>query len=227
MMCATMQPVSQQPTITVHSSAEVSTPPDRASLWWSASVQTKSAEEAKSAIAQRLAMVDSALVSHESAIVQTNRKLHVGPRLRVQRGKSVRDGYTGQCTVHVQLHDFTTLAELVGDLLSVPDSALSGPDWSLEPSNPAFSEARLSAIREAQRIAIDYAAAFGATLAALEEVIDDAGHPMMARTMMRASSPGGEDFELQLAPEPQLAQAGVSVKFSISKPTVEALSGAI
>ncbi|MEI2671447.1 MAG: SIMPL domain-containing protein [Marmoricola sp.] len=80
-------------------------------------------------------------------------------------------------TVHVQLHDFTTLAEMVGDLLSVPDSALSGPDWTLEPSNPAFSEARLSAIREAQRIAIDYAAAFGATLSALEEVIDDAWPP--------------------------------------------------
>lgn len=220
-----MPPVTNEPILTVRGSAQLFANPDLATIWWSVRAETKDAATAEAALAKRFAMADAVLEEMSAAIQKTERHLNISPRIQYRRGQSTTSGYLGEGSIKVELSDFELLAELVGNLLKIPDAAITGPQWSLQPDHPAFTEVRLAAIRDAQRIAHDYAAAFGVIPNALLEVIDDAGFQVAPRFAMRAAASSVEDLEINFQPEAQEVSASVTVRFRIDNPDQETLRG--
>lgn len=220
-----MPPVTNEPILTVRGSAQLLANPDLATIWWSVRAEAKDAAAAETALAKRFAMADAVLEEVSAAIQKTERHINISPRIQYRRGQSTTSGYLGEGTIKVELQDFDLLADLVDNLLQIPDGAISGPQWSLQPDNRAFTEVRLAAIRDAQRIAHDYAAAFGVVPNALLEVIDDASFQVAPRFAMRAAATSTDDLEIDFQPEPQDVSASVTVRFRMAAPDPGTLRG--
>ncbi len=216
-----MPPVSKDPILTVRGEATLDCEPDLASLWWSARTRTDTAEQAESAVAKHLAMAETLLAEHADAIQRIERRVHVSPQFGEDNTQAI--GYLGECSAQIDLHDFTQLTDLISGLLQIPDAAVSGPNWSLQPNNPVFTSARLAAIQDARRRAHDYAAAFGVKPTAVLEVIDEPAPAPGFRMAMRTAAFDGGAPALELQPVPQVVTASVTVRFGMGTPDSTAL----
>lgn len=131
------------------------------------------------------------------------------------------------------LHTRLTLGRLdaVGELVvalgRLDDVEVSGPFWRLRPDSGAVEQARLAAVQDAVRRARQYAAAFGATLAALVEVSDTGvggGGLRVAGAMASMARFEGEPH-LDLVPARQEVHGSVEVRFTMSEPDQEVFRG--
>jgi uncharacterized protein YggE len=218
--------MSKKPILTVRGSAQLSAAPDLVTIWWASRVESDTAETVRNEVATNLSSADSILAAIGPAIHRIARRVNISPRIHQQQDQPRTEGYVGEGSMTIELTDFEQLNELVTKLMQIPGASISGPNWSLQPDNAVFTQARLEAIADAKRIARDYANAFDAEIKSLVEVIDDSGHPMPHRIAMRVGGPNGEGAEINLQPEEQEAQSSVTVRFRIEKPTRAAASGA-
>lgn len=63
-----------------------------------------------------------------------------------------------------RVHEVEAASAVVEAVTALPDVAVTGPRWGVTPDHPAHSLARHSAVRQAQRLAADYADALGLDL---------------------------------------------------------------
>lgn len=216
--------MSKKSILTVRGSAQLSTTPDLVTIWWASRTETEAAEAAREAVAAHLEQADSILAGFGSAIQKTERRVNITPRIHQLPDQPRTEGYQGECAITIELTEFEALSGLINELMQVPDASISGPNWSLQPTNAVFTNARLAAIEDAKRMARDYATAFGVEIKSLVEVIDDSSHPMAFRVAMRADGSNGNGPEINLQPEAQETQASVTVRFRIDTPSRAAIS---
>src|SRR5918998_2678756 len=204
------------PIVTVRGEAEVSGPPDLATLTCTLHASADSAERVRGrlatgsqAAAELLGRFTAALERHSST------GLHVYPEFH-RRTPSRITGYRGTFVSTIMVADFDALSELIMGLSGLPDSELDGPWWSLRRDNPMFREVRLAAIADARRRADDYAAAFGATVAELVEVSDlDGGFGQGRPLRMAAAMEMADDAAFSFEPAEQTVSGQVTVRFTI------------
>jgi uncharacterized protein YggE len=122
--------------------------------------------------------------------------------------------------------EFTALSPIVFDLAAIAGSQVDGPSWSLRRDNPMYRQVRLDAIEEARSRAVDYAAAFGGSLAELVEVSDlDGGFasPRGLRSSAMAFAKGGQEQpEFDFQPAVQTVTGQVTVRFTLTVPDLSA-----
>ncbi|CAM5402372.1 hypothetical protein SAVIM338S_02026 [Streptomyces avidinii] len=141
------------------------------------------------------------------------------------RGERIR-AYHGRVHLTAELNDFTTLGELTTRLADLELTQVDGPWWALRPTSPAHGEARRQAVLEAVQRAREYAAALGASLAALVELADlgaeNAPAPFQAagsgmRTMAFSATEETAPA-LDLEPQRQTVYAQVNARFTMTPP---------
>ncbi len=211
------------PVVTVQGEAQVEGPPDLAALSCTVHRAGDSADRVRTGLADASAQVRSVLGEFGSAVEFSTSGLHVSP-VSHRRTPTKVTGYRGTFSSQVQVSDFSVLSPVVLALSRIPDSQIDGPWWSLRPDNPMYARARLLAIAEARRRAVDYAGAFGATLADLVEVSDLGTGFGGARDMRAfAMSKGAEESEFDFEPTRQTVSGQVTVRFTLSKVDLGAL----
>jgi uncharacterized protein YggE len=195
------------PLVVVHGEAYREIPPELAVF----SVGVSATERDKAAVVTRLtrgaAAVSEILESHAASI---ERRETAG--LQVHPGPKKRD-FSGDITTTVTLHDFGDLGELLAALAGLDQTSISGPWWQLRPGNRADADVRREAVTDALARARDYAAAVGATLDRIVEIVDEEGGGGMHR-MMRAA----QDESFDLTPQVQTVTARVQLKIAITDP---------
>lgn len=135
--------------------------PDRALLSVIVSGEGSSRDGAYQRAATDAAAVDGAIQRRREALERIGTAaLLVHPRSRWRKGESVRSGWTATRTTSLEVVDLAVLGDLVAELTAA-GADISGPNWQLDPANPARAAARRDAARDARRRADDYATALG------------------------------------------------------------------
>ena len=174
-------------------------------------------------VAQR---VDEVLTNRADAVARVlTALLTVQPRSRWKRGESVRTGWRAARGSVVEVTDFAQLGELIAELTSA-GAAVSGPNWCLDDSNPAYREARRAAAEDARRRAEDYAGALGLTLGPVawvsEPGLRGGGEQTGPFGVALAAQPAGAamagepDETIDVAPTELTTRAEVEVGFSLA-----------
>ena len=209
------------PVVTVRGEAELVSAPDLATV--SATVHKTGADpdSVRRDLAEASAGIRAVVEAHQQVLERHGTSgLHVGP---VFSGRGARKiaGYRGSLTTELVVTDFAALPGLLAALTALDGAQVSGPWWSLRPTNPVHRQVRIAAIAEARQRAADYAAAFDASLGSLIEVSDLEGsfspqpRVMQAAFAMDAGGGAGEP-ELDLEPAEQRVGAQVTVRFQLA-----------
>jgi uncharacterized protein len=204
------------PVLIVRGEAQLDVPPDRASV----SVTVHSTGSSAAAVRRELAaaseQVRPLLEAAPGVLEFRSTGLHVGPLLAGRGGARIT-GYRGSFGTTIEVDDLEHLPALVQSLLGLPQAQVDGPWWSLRRDHPAYREARLAAVGDAQRRAEDYAAAFGATVGAVLEVSDleegFAARPF-GKAMRAMAAPDEPAFDFE--PELQTVTGRITVRFAMT-----------
>jgi len=93
----------------------------------------------------------------------TTTALSVHPKNRWKKGESIRTGWRASRTTVLEVVTLERLGDLIANLAGA-GGAVTGPTWSLDPDNGAYSEARRLAAIDAHHRAEDYAQSLGLTI---------------------------------------------------------------
>ena len=146
------------PEILVRGVGEASVLPDRAILQVIVNGEGATQEQAYAETAKSVRGVDSALDRFADAIdKRTTTGLTVLPKHRWKKGESIRAGYRGQRVSVVEVTDLAKLGELLAELAKANPSAISGPEWRIDPGNAIHDAVRKQAVEDARRRAASYA----------------------------------------------------------------------
>lgn len=212
------------PIATVSGTSSQEVPPDLATLWVSVELERPDKDAARRELASGVDALVALLREYSDALEsQSTSGISLAPVYDHRRRKTT--GYRASSRRTLVVRDLDALGALVPALMELPDCRVDGPSWSLRPENPVFRQARLAAIADAKRVAVDYAAAFGARVAGLLEVSDlsemspapyGKGYAMasMARGGMEADA-----VSLDVEPPLQQVDGRVTVRFALSEPT--------
>ncbi len=204
--------------IVVRGEAVREVPPEIAQFSVTVSARDKARETALSRLAERSAELRTLLDDHGDVIERRETSgVQVHPEFK--KGERVA-AYVGSVSTTVTVSDFAALGELLLRLADTELTSISGPWWQLRPGSRAGAGVRQEAVAEALRRAHEYAAAVGARVDRLVEISDEGaggGGPMM-RTMAFAKDTGSE--ELDLDPQQQTVHAAVTVRVTITEPTL-------
>ena len=209
------------PVVTVRGEAELASAPDLATISVTNHATGSDAERVRRELVDASAAVRALTETHRQALERHSTSgLHVGP-VFTGRGARRISGYRGTLTSELVVADFDALPQILADVTALDGIQVSGPWWSLRPTNPIYRQVRIAAIGEARQRAADYAAAFDATLGALVEVSDLEGsfqpQPPMLKAAFAADAVGGSDEpELDLEPAEQRVSAQVTVRFQLA-----------
>jgi len=143
----------------VRGTGEVRTLPDLAGLRVEVSAEHRDQDQAYQGRTELAAAVDAVLREHAGDISRsTIASLSVQPKFRWQHDKQVRDGWRAGRTNVVEVSGLDALGPLMAGLVEA-GAAVAGPSWSLNPTNPAYGEARRAAAQDARLRAQAYAEA--------------------------------------------------------------------
>jgi hypothetical protein len=153
-----------EPEIVVRGTAEARALPDRARLRVDITADHRAQDKAYEARGEIAARVDGVLATHADAIDRaTVAGLRVQPRTRWANGRQVHEGWRASRTTLVELVGLDALGPLMAGLVEA-GAAVTGPEWTLAPTNPAHAEARRAAAEDARLRAAAYAEALGLEL---------------------------------------------------------------
>ena len=148
----------------VRGTAEARALPDRARLRVDITADHRAQDKAYEARGEIAARVDGVLATHADAIDRaTVAGLRVQPRTRWSNGRQVHEGWRASRTTLVELVGLDALGPLMAGLVEA-GAAVTGPEWTLAPTNPAHAEARRAAAEDARLRATAYAEALGLEL---------------------------------------------------------------
>jgi len=137
------------------------------------------------------------------------------------KGKTERvSAYHGSVTTSVTVADFTVLGDLLLRLGAQDQTAVSGPWWRLRPGSRAGAEVRKAAVADALRGAAEYADAVGARLERLLEIIDEGADGGVQPLAAMAYGGAAQDMSLDLDPQQQALRAAVTIRVTITEPTI-------
>ena len=192
--------------------------PDRAVLAFDVSHIASTASEALQEVAQRSARLEQLLRDHGVAEADwTTTGVTVQPAYEWRRDQSVLLGQRAANRLQVTAHDAALVGRLLTDAVSVAGARVGGPQWIVEPANPAHATACAEAAHDARRRAEAYAAGLGLSLG--EVVLVDETHAWvdrpMGRAMMAVQSPpsAGDDAPLEVNAGDLEVTADVTVTF--------------
>ncbi|WP_354697616.1 hypothetical protein DSM112329_03252 [Paraconexibacter sp. AEG42_29] len=141
--------------------AEVHVMPDHASLRVTVDGEAGTQAAAYAAAAEHAHAVDAVLEGRAAATGGVMAAaIVVHPKTRWRKGESVRTGWRAERTTIVEVTDLAALGALIAELTAA-EGAVTGPEWALDPANPAHEEVRTAAARDARRRAGAYAAGLG------------------------------------------------------------------
>jgi uncharacterized protein YggE len=198
-------------TLTVLGRAEVSVPPDEASL-------ALSVESVRSTAAEALADVAGRMRS----LLGLLDELGVGSAARTTSGVSVSEagehrdgtwqhrGYRASERLTVSVGDAETVGRLLGEAVQRADARAEGPWWAVSSSNPARAGAIRAAAGDARVRAEALASGLGVRLGALVEAVEGGATRPEPRAAMKAMA---VDVPVE-AGEARVA-ASVSVTFQV------------
>ncbi|HZM29796.1 MAG TPA: SIMPL domain-containing protein [Acidimicrobiales bacterium] len=153
-----------EPEIVVRGTAEARALPDRARLRVDVTADHRDQDAAYRARAEIAARVDAVLAEHAAAVDRTTvAGLRVQPRTRWANGRELHEGWRASRTTLVELVGLDALGPIMAGLVEA-GAAVTGPDWTLAPTNPAHAEARRGAAEDARLRAAAYAEALGLDL---------------------------------------------------------------
>jgi uncharacterized protein len=145
--------------IVVRGTGEARTLPDLAGLRVEVSAEHRDQDQAYRGRTEVAQAVDAVLSDHVDDISRsTIASLSVQPKFRWQHGKQVREGWLASRTNIVEVSGLDALGPLMAGLVEA-GAAVAGPTWSLNPTNPAYGEARRAAAEDARVRAQAYAEA--------------------------------------------------------------------
>jgi uncharacterized protein YggE len=210
----------EQPMISVRGEAFREVPPELAVISVTVSARGRNRQDTLDRLTELEAQLRTALDAYPDAI---ERRETAGVKVfpGIKRGGTV-SGYTGQVTTTVTVTDFAVLGELLLRLGNQEQTAVAGPWWQLRPGGTAGSEVRREAITDALNRAREYAGVVGARVARLVEIVDESAEG--AHPMMRAAAFSGapeSDVALVIDPQQQTVRAAVTVRVTITKPTLD------
>jgi uncharacterized protein len=212
--------------IVVRGTGEARTLPDLAGLRVEVSAEHRDQDQAYQGRTDLAAAVDAVLGEHADDISRsTIASLSVQPKLRWQHGKQVRDGWRASRTNIVEVSGLDALGPLMAGLVEA-GAAVTGPEWSLAPTNPAHGEARRAAAEDARQRATAYAEALDVGLGPIAWIaepglrgggpqpFEPVARPMLAAAVRFASAEAEPPAEGLDAAE-LTVQAAVEVGFEI------------
>lgn len=206
--------------VTVRGEAELSCPPDLATISATVHRTGPDADRVRRELAEASTRVRAIVEEQRAALERHGTSgLHVGPVFTGRAGRRI-SGYRGRLGTELVVADFAALPALIAAVSALEGAQVDGPWWSLRPTNPVYRQVRIAAIEEARRRAADYAAAFEATLGPLVEVSDLeaslGASPMMRTAFAMEAARGGGEPELDLEPAEQRVGAQVTVRFQLA-----------
>lgn len=211
-----------EPLVTVRGEAQLECPPDLVSFSLVVHRSGDRGDKVRAALATASEQVRALLAGFSAAVERSSTTdLHVAPVFG-GRGQTKVQGYRGNFSTQVTLHDLNGLSEVVLGLSAVTESQLDGPFWRLRPGNEVYRQVRLAAIDDARQRADDYAAAFGATVVRLVGISDTEPRPFsygQPQSAARFRSTGGDEPPVfAFEPTPQTVSGQVTVQFAMSEP---------
>lgn len=205
--------------VTVRGEAELVSEPDLATISATVHRTGPDADRVRRELAEASTRVRAIVEEQRAALERHGTSgLHVGPIFTGRAGRRI-SGYRGRFSTELVVADFAALPALIAAVSAFDGAQVDGPWWSLRPTNPVYRQVRIAAIEEARRRAVDYAAAFDATLGPLVEVSDlesSLGAPRMMKTFAMETARGGGEPELDLEPAEQRVGAQVTVRFQLA-----------
>jgi uncharacterized protein len=169
--------------LTVRGDAVRAASPDEVRLRLTLSALRPTPKEALDDVASRSELLRTILTDLQiDPSSRSTTDISLEERRDYERGAYHHRGYEASTTVSVRLGDPATaeiqqlVARLVGDAVSQTDARLEGPWWHILLDNPARSEARTEAAREARARAEDYAAALNVRLGPIIEIREPGTH---------------------------------------------------
>ena len=208
----------EQPAVVVRGEAVREVPPELARFAVTVSARDKDRQTALTRLTERAAALRVIIEGYGEVIERRETggvQLH--PELK-RLGEKVA-AYTGSVTTIVTVSDFTVLGDLLLRLGNQDQTSVAGPWWQLRPGSAAGAEVRQAAVADALDRAREYAAAVGARLDRLVEIVDEGpgGGPVMRAAYSLAGAPA-EALELDLDPQQQTVHAAVRMRFTITEP---------
>jgi uncharacterized protein len=200
------------PVVVVRGEAQREVPPDQAVITVTATSRDRDRETVLRRLAERAAEVRLILQAfpverREAGPVQ------VYPELK--RGGERVIAYTGSLVTTVTVTEFDRLGDLLLRLAGLSHASVAGPSWQLSPGSRVGAEVRKAAIGDALLRAREYAEAVGARIDRLIEIADEG---IVQHFAMRASA--GPEIDIEVDPQPQIVQASVTVRVTITEPTL-------
>jgi uncharacterized protein YggE len=209
--------MAEQPTIVVRGEAHREVPPEQAVFSVTTSARDRDREAVLARIAERTAQVRAVVDAYQVERRETG-SVQVYPELK--RGSEKVVAYTGSVVTTVTVTEFDGLGEFLLRLAKLDHAAVSGPWWQLRPGSRAGAEVRKAAVDDALLRAKEYAEAVGARLDRLLEIADDASDHPMARAAGFAMADHESAPALEVDPQPQSVVASVTVRVTITEPTL-------
>lgn len=207
----------EQGTIRVTGRASRWVAADFADVSFTVARRAKTSGAAVADAGEAYALLDRALAGHEGAIVRrttTSLAVHEVVHHDPKSGRPVRDGFEASRT---QTARFAPIAgggaALRSVVVAVPELLVRGPEFGLEPTNPAHAAVRAEAAAAARSAAEAYASGLGLALGEVRKLReprlgagggfhDPAAGGMALRAMAKAGPPdGGESVLVDLTDE--------------------------
>ncbi|NLV56003.1 MAG: SIMPL domain-containing protein [Acidimicrobiales bacterium] len=224
--------MSDAVTVRVNGEATRRVGPDRATVRLTVEGRGAAAGSAVADLRSATAPVDAALGRHHASITAREAS-RVTARPNVWRdartGEERRDGYVATRTTSVEVAPAAAVASLIDDVTAtVPDVAIDGPWWTVDPDNPVHAEVRAEAAADARSRAEAYARGLGVGVGAAVRIAEPglggwgagpAGQPgEMVRAMMGDYVGQGHDGAalIDVGEEQVEVSAHVEVEFRLT-----------
>ncbi len=208
--------------IVVRGTASQTATADRGVLRITVRAKQPTLAEAERALAELTSAVD-AVLDHASAIISARQTEHLSIRPNSfwapESGRMVVDGHVGERSVRITLSDLEQAGSLIRTLYDSAAVEISGPEWEMEPDNPAYGQIRRAAAQDARQRAEQYAAGLGLSVGSVAHVSEPglrAEPPGAARAMaMRADAESAAEPTIDLGSAEVRVSASVDVSFRI------------
>jgi uncharacterized protein YggE len=194
---------------------------DRAEIRVTYAANAADRSKAVEALGERAGAVDAVLRGDAMAraVEVRQRSMHVGDRWDRKR----RVGATAQLQLVLRVTDLSVLDDLLAALFSAEPEWLDGPQWLLADETTAVREAQRLAVDDARARAVAYAEAIGGRLGTLLKLTDEGAErpfPVMrsaAMTFAAETAAVSRDSvqQLGLVPQQVTVRAACTVSWSL------------
>lgn len=216
----TEHPAAQQGTLlSIQATAEASRAPDVASL--STGVVTQAAD-ANAAMRENAARMDKVMAALRAAgiagrDIQTS-GINLNPQYRyVENQPPAIVGYQASNNVNVKVRKLDALGKVLDALVAQGANQINGPSFEIDKPEAALEEARIAAIRKAQKQAQTYADTLGLKIKRIVSISEGDSTPPRPFPEMRmmAAAPAGMAKDTAVAAGENSVSISVSMVFEL------------